>query len=335
MLRPEEVQHFKEFLSKGDLKSCLKKLSELADRLHEVESEIFMLSARFTQLERHNSEGTLDYDDYERKFLTIQKSVYSLIDRLADKGSNGKSPTQSPNAVILSTFRISDSNTDSQISINPFGEKVRFLFAILGLITFILIGIGLMFYSVYPDIKRTILVQDYDWEIYSDEIKNYGVLKVDMIKRQDSIQNIEFSYNLNPHFTPEFCIADSMNPLRIKSENGYIKRGDIRTFSKLYGDCSKGKIQVLTKKAEKFSLLIHFFPFKESANKKELDLLYEGLGITEKYKHTPFGGDRISIKKMTLAERISIQSNLFISMVIFWTIFIICSLIFLYWKGRK
>ena len=301
MLRPEEVQHCREYLSKGNLKACIDVLFDLADRANALKKEIYMISGRLEQLERDYHEGIIDFDTYERKRNGIQRNLLDLIDNATrlNKGDFG-----------IST-RI---------------RKSR-LMSFIGGISFIIFScVAFLFSTLRPE--GDLLITDYYPIIRNENNLDYYILKIEFLKRGTETRNVNFFYKLDQSIINKYCLSQNIYPLRISSPNNIVPKNSQTTTSEFRGDCGISRLIAKVEQKGIFNLFIYFHVEGEP-EKEEHYLLFKSLKITELLKDDK---DRpIPLAKISSIEKISITPNLNSYIGISWIFFIILILIFIYW----
>ena len=81
----ENYKEIKEFISKGDLDTAIKKLKSL-NKFEDIDS----VSARFNLLEKNNTKGTLSHSEYTLEYNKITDALLSIVNNPANAKPKSK-----------------------------------------------------------------------------------------------------------------------------------------------------------------------------------------------------------------------------------------------------
>ena len=307
MLRPEEVQNCKKFLIKGDLKSCLKILFDLSDKLHVIERDIYLLSGRYEQLERDYLEGIIDFDMYERKRTGIQRGLLDLLEKV---------PVDSP--VTLKEY---PQDTPSAIHIWPL---------ITGILFLISAGISSYMYVMPPE--GSIVTTGYSWKDDSIAGLPFGRLDINFIKADFSTERVKFFYNLSDIIPGEYCLAQRIDPIQLFSN--YTKKEECETDNQFDGDCQEFQLIAPLRSKERFKLSVYFEKHPDNILNQDIRLLYNGLNAKIIHSSEEILDPNISKSQISLIQELNIFIGLKFFLIISSILFLLFVINFLYWKKQ-
>ena len=303
MLRPEDLKLCREYLRKGDLKSCLNTLFNITDQINTFRRDTLLITSRYEGLQRDYREGIIDFDSFERKRNGFYNEILDVIDRLDaynQKTSTFTNPNKPP---------------------NPWKTMSS-----IGFILFT--SLSLFIALIRPNIDN-LLIKTYNWSNIYYEGKLLGMMDLELINKGEPINQAEFYFQIKEALSSDFRLANSFFPIRAQSD--LIIEEDIVQDMRITSE-NEGRIYLPLKMDQTFNLYIYFSEYKDQPTRDELKILLQGLEIS--VSAPKLNGRTGSIGKMKISklQLFSISPYYFFLPIISSTFFVIFLLNLLNWK---
>ena len=271
MPRPEDLKLCREYLKKGDLKSCLKTLFNITDQINTFRRDTVLLSSRLEGLERDYMKGTIDFDLYERKRNGFSDEILVVIERL--DAYNQKT----------STF------THTNKPLNPWKTMPS-----IGFILFS--SLSIFFALSRPDLDN-LLIKTYTWSNIFYEGELLGMMDLELMNKGEPINQAEFYFQIKEALSTDFRLASSFFPIRAQSD--LIIEEDVIQDMRITSE-KEGRIYMPLKEGQIFNLYIYFSQYKEQPTRDELKILLQGLEISRSAPNLT--GSKGSIGKIKISK---------------------------------